>query len=405
MPGPLAGIRVVDFSAVISGPLAAMMLADQGADVIKVEPPGRGDLLRYEWYRRGGLTSMFANVNRGKRSIVLDLHQEKGLEIALDLVGRADVLVENFRPGVMQRLGLGADAMLKQNPDLIYCSISGYGETGPYSTRRAYDPVLQGMSGHVAIQKNPEVPIPDLVRHALIDKAVSYTTAQAITAALFARERGAGGQKISIPMLDVGLAFFFPDGMMKHTFLGDGILEGPALYDRYRLTETSDGHVITWTGGDNEWHALFRAVGRPELCDDPRYATARERVDNMEELGRILYDEFQQVTSAEIIERMGDEDVPGGPVLSLDEVFENPQILHNGRVTEREHETAGRMRDCAPAAQFSGTTTEQQPIAPLRGEHSDEILAELGYDADGIAALRQAEVVEGSKPDPTRNRK
>ena len=369
MPGPLAGIRVVDFSAVISGPLAAMMLADQGADVIKVEPPGRGDLLRYEWYRRGGLTSMFANVNRGKRSIVLDLHQEKGLEIALDLVGRADVLVENFRPGVMQRLGLGADAMLKQNPDLIYCSISGYGETGPYSTRRAYDPVLQGMSGHVA------------------------------------RERGAGGQKISIPMLDVGLAFFFPDGMMKHTFLGDGILEGPALYDRYRLTETSDGHVITWTGGDNEWHALFRAVGRPELCDDPRYATARERVDNMEELGRILYDEFQQVTSAEIIERMGDEDVPGGPVLSLDEVFENPQILHNGRVTEREHETAGRMRDCAPAAQFSGTTTEQQPIAPLRGEHSDEILAELGYDADGIAALRQAEVVEGSKPDPTRNRK
>ena len=162
MPGPLAGIRVVDFSAVISGPLAAMMLADQGADVIKVEPPGRGDLLRYEWYRRGGLTSMFANVNRGKRSIVLDLQQDKGLEIALDLVGRADVLVENFRPGVMQRLGLGADAMLEHNPDLIYCSISGYGETGPYSTRRAYDPVLQGMSGHVAIQKNPEVPIPRL---------------------------------------------------------------------------------------------------------------------------------------------------------------------------------------------------------------------------------------------------
>ncbi|MFT5441002.1 MAG: crotonobetainyl-CoA:carnitine CoA-transferase CaiB-like acyl-CoA transferase [Myxococcota bacterium] len=404
MPGPLDGIRVIDFSAVISGPLAAMMLADQGADVIKVEPPGRGDLLRNEWYRRGGLTSMFANVNRGKRSIVLDLQSDEGLEIAQDLVRGADVVIENFRPGVMDRLKLGGDAMLELNPQLIYCSISGYGATGPYSKRRAYDPVLQGMSGHVAIQKNPEVPIPDLIRNAVVDKAVSYTTAQAITAALFARERGAGGQKIAVPMLDVGLAFLFPDGMMKHTFMGDGVLEGPALYDRYRLTETSDGHVITWTGGDNEWHALFRALNRGELCDDPRFAAGGERAKHMEELGGILYDEFQKVTSAEILERMAQEDVPGGPVLSLDEVFEDPQILHNGIVTERDHVSAGRLRDCAPAARFSKTATEQQPIAPIKGEHCDEVLLELGLDAEQIAKLRAAGVVSGSKPDPNRKR-
>lgn len=404
MAGPLHGIRVIDFSAVISGPLATMMLADQGASVIKVEPPGRGDLLRNEWYRRGGLTSMFANVNRGKRSIVIDVHEAEGLAIALELVRGADVVVENFRPGVMERLGLGASAMLELNPELIYCSISGYGDSGPYVSRRAYDPVLQGMSGHVAIQKNPEVPIPDLIRNAVIDKAVSYTAAQAITAALFARERGAGGQKVAIPMLDVGLAFLYPDGMMKHTFLGDGVLEGPALYDRYRLTETADGHVITWTGGDHEWHALFRALGRSELCEDQRFAKARKRVENMEELGRILYDEFQKVTSAEILERMGEEDVPGGPVLSLDEVFANPQILHNGLITERDHPSAGRLRDCAPAARFSGTTTEAQPIAPLKGEHCDEILSELGFDESRIAMLREAEVVSGSKPDTDRKK-
>ena len=196
MPGPLAGFRVVDFSAVISGPLATMLLADQGADVIKVEAPGRPDLLRKEWYWRGGLTSMFANCNRGKRSIVVDLHTSQGLEVVQKLVRDADVVVENFRPGVAERLGIGPRELHELNPRLVICRITGYGSSGPRSKQRVYDPVIQGATGFVAIQSNPEVPIPDLVRNAVVDKASSYTAAQAITAAMLARERSAARQTI-----------------------------------------------------------------------------------------------------------------------------------------------------------------------------------------------------------------
>ena len=393
VPGPLAGFRVVDFSAVISGPLATMLLADQGADVIKVEAPGRPDLLRKEWYWRGGLTSMFANVNRGKRSIVIDLHDPRGLETVRDLVRGADVVVENFRPGVAERLGIGPDDLRALDDRLVYCRITGFGPTGPRSNQRAYDPVIQSATGYVAVQLNPEIPIPDLVRNAVVDKAAAYTAAQAITAALLARERGAGGQTIELAMLDAGLAFFWPDGMMKHTFLGEGASEGPALYERYHLSETKDGHVVTWTGADGEWHALFRALDRPELCTDERFATGRARFENGEELGEILRREFRSQATADLLQRMQEEDVPGGPVHSLDDLVDDPQIAHNGQIFQRDHPTAGAIRQCGPAPRFSHTPTEPGPIAPLLGEHTDEILAELSYDPEKIASLREASVV------------
>jgi len=375
--GPLEGFRVLDFSAVISGPLATMLLADQGADVIKVEAPGRSDLLRKEWYSRGGLTSLFANVNRGKRSIVLDLRDPRGLDIARELAAQADVVVENFRPGVMERLGMGPDDLHAIHDQLIYCRITGYGPTGPRSGQRAYDPVIQSATGYVAVQKNPEVPIPDLVRNAVVDKAAAYTAAQAITAALLARERGAGGQTVEVPMLDAGLAFFWPDGMMKHTFLGEGVREGPALYDRYHLTETKDGHVVTWTGADSEWHALFRALDRPELCDDDRYATGRARAKHAEELGTLLARECRSKTTEELVRRMAEEDVPGGPVTELDQLADDPQIAHNGILYQVVHATAGTMLQCAPAPRFSGTPTGRRAPAPLLGEHGEEIQREL----------------------------
>lgn len=388
MPGPLAGIKVIDFSAVISGPLSSMILADQGADVIKIEAPGRSDLLRKEWYSRGGLTSMFVNCNRGKRSVVVDLQTEKGLEVAYSLCDEADVVLENFRPGVMERLKVGPEDLHSRNPRLVYCRISGYGQTGPWSGKRAYDPVTQAVTGYVAIQNNPEVPIPDLVRNALVDKATAYSAAQAITAALLARERGEQGQTIALSLMDAGLAFLWPDGMMKNTMLGEGTREGPALYDRYRLTETKDGHIVMWAGADNEWHAVFRCLGRPELCEDERFATGGARARNGERLGAILYDEFRKCTTEEIMQRMEEEHVPGGPVLALEDVPANPQIKHNEIVYEVEHPTAGRMRQCRPAARFSRTQAESGPVAPLIGEHTDEVLREAGYSPDDINAMR-----------------
>jgi len=389
MPGPLSGIKVVDVSAVVSGPLATMMLADQGADVVRIEPHGLGDTLRLPNFERGGLTAFFANTNRGKRSIVLDLTKPAGRDILCQMVRDADVFLQNWRPGAAARLKLGEPDLRELNPNLIYCSISGYGPTGPYAQRRVYDPIIQALTGNVAIQRHHEIQLPDLVRNVICDKASAYTAAQAITAALLARERGEEGQTISVSLLDAGLAFLWPDGAMKHTFIGDGVREGPALYERYRLTETKDGHIVMWAGADNEWHAVFRALDRAELCEDERFATGRARAENNEVLGGILYNEFRKWTTAEIVRRMDEAEVPGGPVLALDEVPDNPQVQHNQTIYEVDHPTAGRMRHCRPAALFSGTQAEPAPVAPLLGEHTDEVLSEAGFDADTIAAMRE----------------
>lgn len=388
MAGPLNGIRVIDFSAIVSGPLAGMILADQGAEVIKVEAPGPGDTLRLSNPSRGGMTAFFANCNRGKRSLVIDLQDERGKKIVKDLLKNADVLIQNFRPGAMERLGLGYDAMHQLNPDLIYMSISGFGDSGPYSDRRVYDPIIQGLTGYVDIQKNPLTDMTDLVRNIICDKASAYTAAQAISAALFARERGAGGQHIKVPMIDAALAFFWPDGMLKHTMLDKDVVPGFALYQVYRLTYTEDGHLIYFIASKVEFHGLFRALNRPDLIEDGRFDGPGMSPDDVGILGEILEDEFRKWKTAEITQRLVDEQVPVGPVLSLDEVFEDAQIKHNGSVIEREHPTAGRIREARPGAHFGGTVPDMAPIAPLKGEHTDEILSELGIEKTELDQLR-----------------
>lgn len=396
MSGPLSGIRVVDVSAVVSGPLATMMLADQGADVVRIEPHGLGDTLRLPNFERGGLTAFFANTNRGKRSMVLDLSQPAGRKIVHQMVRDADVFVQNWRPGAADRIQLGEPKLHELNPGLIYCSISGYGPTGPYAQRRVYDPIIQGLSGHVGVQINPEAPIRDLVRNIVSDKSSAYTAAQAICAALFARERGAGGQHIEVPMLDASLAFFWPDGMMAHTFAGDDIPPGRTLYEVYRLWETSDGHLMYFAATDSEFEGLFRAVGHPEWNDDPRFNTREERgkADNTAELGALLMAAIASMTTKKCLERMVEEDVPVGPVLTPDELFDDEQIRHNEAILEFDHPTAGRFRQARPAARFDKTPQDPHTrMPPLHGEHTEEILRELGFDDTAIEKLRADEVI------------
>ena len=388
MAGPLDGIRVIDLSTVISGPLAGMMLADQGADVIKIEAPGIGDILRAANFTRGGLTAFIANANRGKRSLVLDLRTDDGQKIARELAKTADVFIQNFRPGAIERVGLGEAELRKLNPELIYMSISGFGETGPYADRRVYDPIIQGLTGNVAVQLNPITDFRDLVRNIICDKATAYTAAQAITAALFARERGAGGQHIRVPMLDAALAFFWPDGMLKHTMVGDDVIPGIALYEVYRLTDTADGHLIYFMAAKAEFHGLFRALERPDLIETGRYDGPGTTLEDLAELGEILEAEFRKWKTEEITKRLVDEQVPVGPVLTLEQVLDDPQIRHNDAIVEREHPSAGTIREARPGAHFGGTVPELPPHAPLKGEHNDEILAELGIEASEREELR-----------------
>jgi crotonobetainyl-CoA:carnitine CoA-transferase CaiB-like acyl-CoA transferase len=393
MPGPLAGIRIVDCSAVLSGPLATMILADQGAEVIKVEPPGLGDVLRLAPFARGGLGAFFVNGNRGKRSIALDLHQPRAREILLELVRGADVFVQNFRPGAVERLRIAEPDLRAVAPDLIYVSISGFGESGPYAQRRVYDPVIQALTGSIAIQVHPDVGERDLIRHVVCDKASAYTAAQAITAALFARARGAGGQHVRLAMLDAALAFFWPDGMMEHTMVGDGVRAGPTLYQIYRLTRTADGHLIYFAVSDVEFHGLFRALGRPEWAEDARFRDLGTRIANASVLEPMIREEFAKWPTAEILARMAAESLPCAPVHSLADVIDDPQVRHNELLVEREHPTAGVIRQPRPPARFDRTPAAPGRLAPLLGEHTDEILAELGLDADARRALRQAGVV------------
>jgi crotonobetainyl-CoA:carnitine CoA-transferase CaiB-like acyl-CoA transferase len=395
MPGPLAGIRVVDVSQILSGPFACMILADQGAEVVKVEAPGIGDPMRIGPYRRAGRASFYVNANRDKRGVVLDLQKPRGREALLRLVAGADVFVQNWRPGAAERLGLGFDDLRAAHPELIYVSISGYGDSGPYRDRRVYDPIIQGLTGHVGVQKNPDVPIPDLVRNVVADKASAWTAAQAITAALFARARGAGGQHVVVPMVDASLYFFWPDGMMKHTWIGESEFPGPVLYDLYRLWETADGHLIYFTATDSEFHGLFRALGHPEWVKDPRFATiaARAVTENREALGALVLGVIRGWKTKELIERMVAEQVPVGPVYTLEEMLEDPQLRHNGSFFESEHPEAGRMRQPRPPARFSKTPQAPGGLAPAYGEHTEAVLAELGYGAAEIAGLRAEGVI------------
>lgn len=389
---PLEGVRIVDLSAIISGPMATQILADQGADVIKVEGPGPGDLVRYLGPQRNGTNAMFTAVNRNKRAIVLNLKSPEGKAILLDLVRKADVFVENFRPGAIERLGLGHDALRAINPGLVYVSMSGFGDTGPYAPRRVYDPVIQAVSGFCDTQKSGTTGEPQLLQSIVCDKVSAITAAQSITAALYAKARGRGSCLIELNMLDSALAFLWPDAFYNHAFEGD-FQRSPDFASFYSIRPTRDGFITMIAISNEEFRASCRAIGRPDLADDPRLQTPLDRMQNATMMIGEISEAVSRFATEEIAARLEAEDVPHAVVLKREAVLTNPQVLANGSIGTLDDPRAGRMRMAHAAGRFDGKPMPFRRPAPALGEHTNEILAELGRSTTDIEALRKAGAV------------
>ena len=385
--GPLSGIKVIDFSVMISGPLAAMQLADQGAEVIKVESPGLGDIMRYLGSQKNGMTGIFANNNRGKRSIVVDLKHLDGVDVVRRLVADADVVIQNFRPGAMARLDLGYDDLAAINPNLIYTSISGYGADGPNSSRRVYDNVIQAASGLASVQSDPATGEPQLFRTLLCDKATAYTATQAITAALFARATGrAAGQHLEIAMLDTAIAFMWPDCAMDAALLDDDVTRSPTIAANYAVTRFADGFASSSAVTDSEFTGLCAALGRPDIADDPRFVDTPTRIANAVEMVAVLAEASSACSLADFTARSAEHDVPSSPINTIDELPTDPQVVHNEVFVTRAHPLAGTIREPRSAARFSATPAQVSAPAPAAGEHSDAIVRELGLDPTSLRA-------------------
>jgi crotonobetainyl-CoA:carnitine CoA-transferase CaiB-like acyl-CoA transferase len=390
MAGALAGIRILDLTAMITGPMATMILADQGAEVVKIEPPGIGDVMRYLGSNSNGISAMYASCNRNKQSVVVNLATDEGKALIKELAADADVFIQNFRPGVIERLGLGEEVLRADHPELIYVSLNAFGETGPYKDRPAFDHILQGLTGAAYVQGRNE---PEYMRQAWVDKATAVNAAQAITAALFARERGAGGQHVRISMLDVGLAFLWPDGHSSTMLRENDAVHLPPIASTYEPAPTKDGAVTIAAVTDDQRTHLLIAMGAEHLLVDPRFATPEAFLENLQ----IFRDEIRAVamdlTVEEAIERLIEADVPCGPILRTDEVVDFEQVKATGALVESEHPVMGRIVEPRPPARFEGTPSEIRKPAPALGEDTAAVLERLGRDQAAIEKLRAAGVV------------
>lgn len=390
MTGPLDGIRVLDMTTVVSGPATTAMLADQGADVIKVETLA-GDNTRRS--RAGEFPPMFISCNRGKRSLAMDLKTPDGVDVLWRLIETADVLVQNFRPGTIERLGFGAEDVLARNGRLVYMSISGVGEHGPYAGKRVYDPLIQALSGMADLQADPISGRPRMTRTIVADKATAVYAAQAISAALFRRERIGRGQHIRLSMLDTMLSYLWPEGMAPFTIVADGTSEHRNT-PHDMIFEVADGYITVGTNSDKEWQGLCVALERPDLSDDPRFNTQAARNENRQERMLLLESIFPDHTVQHWLDALDAADVPCAPVLPRRDVIDHPQVVASGSVETLAHPGVGDVRQARPAARFQESPAEIRGAAPYLGEHTAEILGELGFDAGAIAEMETAGVVK-----------
>jgi len=392
MPGPLHGYRIVDLTSMISGPLATMILAYQGADVIKVENPDGGDHTRAANNRRNEFSAGFLNNNRNKRSLTLDLKNPAAKQALLRLVATADVFVQNFRPGVADRMGLGEAALRAVKPDIVYVSISGFGETGPYAQKPVYDPLIQAVSGLATIQAGSDHDRPRLVRTIIPDKLTAVTASQAITAALLARARTGQGQHVRLSMLDAVVAFLWASDMGSQTFVGGEFPQQEAASFIDLIYQTATDYISAAVQTNKEWQALTRALEKPEWLGDPRFKTPALRGKHIDERLQMTQDVLLTRPAADWLERLTAAGVPCAPVLTRSAMIRNEQVVANGIVVETEHPVAGRLRQARPAARFSATPATIRHGGPALGEHTDAILTELGYTRDDIAVLQAKEL-------------
>ena len=390
---PLQDIQIVDLSTVYSGPLAATMLADQGAQVIKVESL-EGDTSRMIGPAKGDLSATYIAANRGKRSLAMDLKQSAAKAILLQLITKADVLINNFRPGVMDRLGLSDAVLVQTNPRLIRLSITGFGSQGEAAQEKVYDAVIQAVAGVAATQRNPINGQPTVLATALCDKLTALNASQAVVAALYAREKDGQGRRIEISMLDATLAFQWPDAMYNHTFME----QAPPLFPEFGVNQkpwaTQDGLVATMSPQQAEFRGQCQALDRPDIADDPRFASLPLRNHNGKELRQLMEPLMASFTTDELLERFHRFNVPIGRINERAEVLLDPHVVQSQSLVEIEHGDIGRVRQAQHAALYDGQRLPLPKPAAHLGEHSSDILSELGFSAHEIQALLEQKIIK-----------
>ena len=393
---PLDGVRVVDLSRVLAGPYCSMLLADMGAEVIKIENPGKGDDTR-GWGPPfiDGESAYYLSINRNKKSLTLNLKAGKGKEILRGLIRRSDILVENFRQGTMERLGFGYQAVRELNPRLIYCSISGFGRTGPMADRPGYDLIVQGEGGLMSITGFPDGP-PTKVGVAIGDLVAGMFAAQGILLALLARERTGRGQLVDVALLDGQIAILtFQAGIYFATGKAPARMgnQHPTIAP-YETFRARDGYVNIAVGNDPLWEAFCRAIGREDLLERPEFKTVALRVQNRPALLQVLDEVMAARTTQEWLAILGKAGVPCGPINTVAEVCEDPQIRAREMVLEVPHPTLGRVRLTGIPIKLSETPGAVEAPPPLLGQHTEEVLTQLlGYSRGQVETLRQEGIV------------